>query len=115
MRHSLKFFLILFLGSKLITLGEDWPRWRGNSGDGTWDGPNLMKELPNRIKEGNTKYPGYSGVTVANGLAYLLDKPSENGEQERFRVNVNSGELVWEYLYTVNYANWTTEKVQGRR
>ena len=68
-----------------------------------------MKELP---KSGLKKcwqykvFPGYSGVTVANGLAYLMDKPpAKNGEQERvICVNVNSGELVWEYLYPVNYA-----------
>ena len=109
MKHSLKFFLILFLGSELITCGEDWSRWRGNSGDGTWDGPNLMKELPESGLKKCWQYkvsPGYSGVTVANALAYLMDKPSgENGEQERvICVNVNSGELVWEYVYPVNYA-----------
>ena len=50
--------------------------------------------------------PGYSGVTVANGLAYLMDKPAvnEDGEVERvICIDIENGELVWEFSYPVSY------------
>ena len=46
--HEKKVFSIrfsLFLQS-LFSDGDDWPKWRGLKGNGTWAGPPIMKELP---------------------------------------------------------------------
>ena len=69
-----------------------------------------MKELPAGGLKKNWQLkvsPGYSGVTVADGLAYLMDKPKlqRKGEVERVLcINIDNGEVLWEYSYEVNYA-----------
>ena len=58
--------------------GEDWWKWRGSNGDGTWQGPNIDKELSDGGLQRIWKvkvHPGYSGVTTRNGLIYLMDRP----------------------------------------
>ena len=81
------FYFLLFL-QPLFPDGENWPKWRGSKGNGSWEGPVIMKELPvNGLKKNwqINVFPGYSGVTVKDGLAYLMDKPKleKKGEVER--------------------------------
>ena len=108
-KRFLAFVFLLFLQS-LFSYGDDWPKWRGLKGNGTWAGPPIMKELPAGGLKKNWQLkvsPGYSGVTVADGLAYLMDKPKlqRKGEVERVLcVNIEHGEVLWEYSYEVNYA-----------
>jgi outer membrane protein assembly factor BamB len=104
-------FCLLLLFAQWELEGEDWPRWRGSQGNGTWSGPDLSRTLPSDGLNLKWKLPissGYSGVTASNGLAYLMDKPSirELGEQERVLcVDIETGKLVWEYKYFVEYKN----------
>lgn len=35
---------------RLDSLGEDWPRWRGPRGDGSWNGPKLSEHWPAELK-----------------------------------------------------------------
>ena len=108
-KRFLAFVFLLFLQS-LFSDGDDWPKWRGSKGNGTWAGPPIMKELPAGGLKKNWQLkvsPGYSGVTVADGLAYLMDKPKpqRKGEVERVLcINIEHGEVLWEYSYEVNYA-----------
>ena len=103
------FYFLLFL-QPLFPDGENWPKWRGSKGNGSWEGPVIMKELPvNGLKKNwqINVFPGYSGVTVKDGLAYLMDKPKleKKGEVERVLcIRIDNGEVLWEYSYKVNYA-----------
>lgn len=90
-------------------IGEGWPRWRGSLGNGTWSGPDLLREIPTGGLELKWKLPiapGYSGVTVADGMAFLMDKPNASGKEEQERVlcvDVDTGKLAWSFTYPVDY------------
>ncbi len=48
-------------------IGEDWPRWRGPRGDGTWNGPKLSDHWPKGELRLRWRQPiggGYAGVAV---------------------------------------------------
>ncbi|MEC8421017.1 MAG: PQQ-binding-like beta-propeller repeat protein [Verrucomicrobiota bacterium] len=102
-------FLFSSVVIHIFGVEQDWPRWRGLWGDGTWDGPKLKKDLSVdglKMRWKKQVSPGYSGVTVANGLAYLMDKPpiTKGREVERvICIDVENGELVWEFSYSVTY------------
>lgn len=107
----MKFSCLLFLTALFVPIfGEDWPEWRGPRGDGTWEGPSVSKFLP---KDGlkriwKTKIsPGYSGVTVKNGLVYLMDRPSLTPEPNIERVlclDAKSGKKIWTFSYPSFYS-----------
>lgn len=106
MRRWVVLLGICFSASSLAQ-AEEWPRWRGVRGDGTWRGPEIAESVP---ESGLTKVwehdigGGYAGVTVANGLAYLCDRVKEPQELERIRCyDAQSGELKWSYDYPVQY------------
>ena len=89
--------------------GEDWWKWRGPNGDGTWHGPNITKDLPDgglkRIWKAKV-HPGYSGVTTRNGLIYLMDRPPKEkfGEVERVLCfDAQMKRIKWEYSYQSKY------------
>jgi outer membrane protein assembly factor BamB len=92
-------------------LGEDWPRWRGPRGDGSWLGPEIAKELPENGLERvwkSTLYPGFSGVTVHGNRVYTMDRPSveEFGEMERVVcLNALDGKVLWKFTYPSEYGN----------
>ena len=75
----------------LNVMAEDWPRWRGVRGDGTWLGPKIIQELP----EGGLRRvwkaplnPGYSGITVKGarvGLFRDIDYPDYPEKSENHR------------------------------
>jgi len=108
MRLVVLFSLIFFMVS---LLGEDWPRWRGPRGDGTWFGPEIAKELPDNGLERvwkSTLYPGFSGVTVKGNRVYTMDRPpvEEFGEMERVVCfNALDGIALWDFAYPSEYGN----------
>lgn len=54
---------------------EDWPRWRGPRGDGTWNAPKLPEAWPAGGLRTVWKQPvggGYAGVTAADGRVFVL-------------------------------------------
>jgi outer membrane protein assembly factor BamB len=108
MRLVVLFSLIFFMVS---LLGEDWPRWRGPRGDGTWFGPEIAKELPDNGLERvwkSTLYPGFSGVTVKGNRVYTMDRPpvEEFGETERVVcLNALNGNVLWDFRYPSEYGN----------
>ena len=68
---------------------EDWPRWRGPRGDGSWNGPKVSERLPEKGLERIWKHdlnPGYSGVTVS-GTAFTpwtVHPPTSLGKRKGF-------------------------------
>jgi len=88
---------------------EDWPRWRGPRGDGTWRAP----PLPERWPEGGPPVVwrreiggGYAGISVADGRVITMDRQTEPREVERvlcFRPE--NGQLLWQHVYPVKYGD----------
>ena len=102
-------FPLIFLMVSL--LGEDWPRWRGPRGDGSWLGPEVAKKLPsNGLKRvwKSPLNPGYSGITVLGNRVYTMDRPpvEKFGEMERvICLNALDGKVLWEFTYPSEYGN----------
>ena len=89
------------------TPGEDWPRWRGPHGDGTWTETGLLKEFSGPSLEPVWRVEvssGYSGPTVAGGLVYLTDRIDEPDEVERVLCfDAEDGSPIWEHEYDCRY------------
>lgn len=92
----------------LPTSGEDWPRWRGRQGEGTWHGPLLLTSWP----EGSLKRVwkqviggGYGGVSVVDGRVYVMDRQLVPDEVERVLCfDAVGGDLLWSHSYQVDYS-----------
>jgi len=86
---------------------EDWPRWGGPRGNGTWRGPKLVETWPDaglRVEWSRAVGGGYGGVSVADGRVHLMDRQTEPREVERILCfGASSGELLWHYDYPVTY------------
>jgi outer membrane protein assembly factor BamB len=116
-------FLLLSLAISLSACpirSEDWPRWRGPRGDGTWNAP----PLPDKWPDGGPKVvwrkpigPGYAGITAADGRIYTLDleapiavrdkadgddgKP--DGVERVLCFEAATGRQMWSHKYQVKY------------
>lgn len=85
---------------------EDWPRWRGPRGDGSWQAPNLPEKWPEQLPVVWKQLlgPGYSGITVADGRAVTMDRPAEPENHERIVCfDASTGKQLWEHLYPASY------------
>ncbi|MEO1994708.1 MAG: SUMF1/EgtB/PvdO family nonheme iron enzyme [Planctomycetaceae bacterium] len=91
------------------TVGEDWPRWRGRRGDGTWRAPNLPETWPaNGLQRVWRREVGggYGGVTVTGGRVYLMDRQRTPQDSERVLCfDAVSGQPLWSHTYEVDYQN----------
>ncbi len=106
--------LTLTLAASAPALAEDWPRWRGPRGDGTWIGPELAQDWPAtglRTRWKAQLAGAYSGVTVAHGRAYTLDRPDPNQAQRQLErvlcFDLESGRLLWQHAYDADYGDLT--------
>jgi len=93
--------------SRALLRGEEWPKWRGPRGDGTWNGPKLPEKWPEAgLKRAWRKEigGGYAGVTVAGGRVYLFDRRKEPREVERIVCySADDGAELWTHEYPVEY------------
>lgn len=88
--------------------GEDWPRWRGPRGDGTWQAPPIPEAWPTggprqlwRAEVG----PGYSGISVAEGRVYTMDRPRGSEDERIVCFDAATGRLLWEHRYRAPYGD----------
>lgn len=111
----------VILTATLLTAGavaaEDWPRWRGPRGDGTWNAP----QLPDRWPAGGPKTVwrqpvggGYAGISVADGKVYTLDlcdpiRPTKgdepDGTERVLCYDAATGKPLWSHRYPVRYGD----------
>jgi outer membrane protein assembly factor BamB len=94
---------------------EDWPRWRGPRGNGTWNGPALPDKWPADGLKSVWKQPvggGYAGITVADGRVFTLDlidpvakaKDGEpDGTERVLCFDAVTGKLLWAHKHPVRY------------
>ncbi len=108
MRQQLLIFVLLATLPFSMTLGEDWPQWRGPNRDGVWDAKGIVDELPQEqlplvwsVEIG----AGYSGPTVANGRVYVMDRMTGNDKQtERILcLDSKTGSQLWVHEYDAPY------------
>lgn len=100
---------LLLCFSVTVAAAEDWPRWRGPSGDGTWNAPPLATVWP---KDGLPRVwqakvgPGYAGVAVAQGRVVTMDRPAEPADRERVVCfDADNGRLLWQHIYPAKYVD----------
>ncbi len=86
--------------------GEEWPRWRGPRGDGTWLGPKLPEKWPDggiKPKWKVTIGGGYSGVTVAERRVFVTDYQKSPEAERVLCFDADSGRILWKHEYPVTY------------
>ena len=88
---------------------EDWPRWRGVRGDGSWYGPALPDAWPESGLKLVWKQPiggGYSGISVVANRVYTMDRQTDPTERERLLCfSAVDGSLNWSVDIPVNYGD----------
>lgn len=86
---------------------EDWPRWRGPRGDGTWKGPPLPEKWPTGGLKVVWRQPiggGYAGVIVADGRTICVDYQPTPKQMERVLCfDADTGRELWSFAYPVKY------------
>jgi outer membrane protein assembly factor BamB len=101
--------LLICLLMHSTTVAEDWPRWRGPRGNGTWNAPRLSSTFPKQgLKQlwKRTIGGGYSGVTVAGDRVFVTDRMSEPKEIERINsFHLDTGQPAWQFSYRVAYGD----------
>jgi outer membrane protein assembly factor BamB len=92
---------------------EDWPRWRGPRGDGTWNAPAVPEKWP----EGGPPVvwqaplgPGYSGISVAGGRVYTMDRLKDSQEERIVCLDEKTGQPIWEHRHAADYKGLDYDK-----
>ncbi len=100
---------LFFLGliPDALAENEDWPRWGGPRGDGTWHCENVPEILDDGVIERVWRKEiggGYSGITAKEGRVYTMDYAKTPAERERVLCfDAKDGRLLWEHAYAVDY------------
>ena len=88
---------------------QDWPRFRGASGDGTWNPPSLPANLAGIQPRPLWKQKiggGFGGVTVSGGKVCLMDRQTKPEEAERILcLDTKTGSVKWEHRCAVAYGS----------
>jgi outer membrane protein assembly factor BamB len=97
----------LFLSCGAAVAAEDWPRFRGPTGEGVWDPPQLPTDLAKIEPRRRWAQPvgaGFSGVTVSGRRVYLMDRQKTPEEVERVVcLDEQSGRQLWVHEYPASY------------
>ena len=106
MKKLILFTFILF--TAFISFSQEWPDWRGENRDATWNEIGIVERFP--VAEMSPEWtvsvgPGYTGPTVANGKVYLMDRQEDPEPVERVLCfNAETGESVWQHIYGCVYS-----------
>jgi outer membrane protein assembly factor BamB len=93
--------------------GEDWPRWRGPRGDGTWNAPAVPEKWPESgppVVWQAPIGPGYSGISVSHGRVYTMDRLKDSQEERVVCLDEKTGQPIWEHRYTADYKGLDYDK-----
>ena len=103
--------LTLFLIASIFSLSsfsQEWPDWRGENRDGTWDETGIVEKFSAPVLEPEWTVsvgPGYTGPTVANGKVYLMDRLEDPKPVERVLCfDAEAGNPIWEHTYECIYS-----------
>ncbi|MDA1213822.1 MAG: SUMF1/EgtB/PvdO family nonheme iron enzyme [Planctomycetota bacterium] len=88
--------------------GEDWPRWRGIRGNGTWRAPRLPETWPEAGLQQAWRADlggGYGGISVSNGRVCVMDRQKEPMDVERILCfDATTGDVLWSHSWPVDYS-----------
>lgn len=105
MHRIATFLLLAFLAP--LSLADDWPQWRGPARDGVWADARLPERLPADGLPARWRRPlggGYSGIAVAGGRVYTMDRVKQPEERERVLcLDAATGKEIWKHEYPVSY------------
>ena len=81
------FGLISLVSASLFaqSQGQDWPRWLGPNGDGTWNESGIIDSFPESGPKVVWRVPingGYTGPAVADGRVVVMDWIAREKTQE---------------------------------
>jgi outer membrane protein assembly factor BamB len=100
--------LAFAIGAPDWAVADQWPRWRGPQGDGSWQGPTLPERWPDaglQVQWQSKLGGGYAGIAVVSGRVYTLDRQQEPTETEGILCfSADDGKLLWQHRYPVAYA-----------
>ncbi|HEV7401297.1 MAG TPA: PQQ-binding-like beta-propeller repeat protein [Chthoniobacteraceae bacterium] len=98
---------VTLCGLAALAQAEDWPQWRGPRRDGIWRETGVLEKFPAdglKVRWRAPVGPGYSGVVVADGRAYVSDCLLEPESVERVLCfDAADGKLLWTYVYPCRY------------
>src|SRR5262244_771530 len=82
---------------------QDWPRWRGASGDGAVTGFTAPKAWPDQLKQRwkITVGVGHSSPLVVGARVYLHSRQGENEVAAAY--DLNTGKTIWRDSYPAPY------------
>lgn len=106
-------FTLLTAAPPLLADDEQWPRWRGVHGDGTWDAPRLAEQFPDEglpVTWRQRIGPAYSGVTVADGRVYTMDRQTDPDLERILCFDAETGEKLWAHAYEADYGDMAYDK-----
>lgn len=101
-----KTYLTLLAFAWAVPAPADWARWRGPDADGSWP------QAPTIALEGGLDFDwrqriggGYSGITVADGLVYTMDRQGDtpNVKERVLCLDADTGEEKFAIVYPANY------------
>ena len=92
-----------------MTAADEWPQWRGPTGDGVWREQGIVSDLPDPSLPLRWRVDissGYSGPTVADGRVYVMDRVASPTQIERVHCFAwQTGERLWSHEYERAYRN----------
>ena len=98
-------YLILTFFTLTILVAAAWPKFRGPSGEGRWECPNLPLELDQAKKIWKKEIGGgYSGITISGDKVFTMDRPSKKNKERVLCYNAEDGKLIWTHEYDANYS-----------
>ncbi len=130
----LAILLIPALNAAEQASSPSWPVFHGPKGDNISTDTGLLKSWPEGGPKllwktetlGNTEFPGYSGVTVADGMLFTTGNAKTDGQTDKdahsyvFALDAATGKQLWQYdngpAWTGHYpGDRSTPTVDGDR
>ncbi|MEQ1859592.1 MAG: PQQ-binding-like beta-propeller repeat protein [Chthoniobacteraceae bacterium] len=91
----------------LPVFAQDWPRFRGPDGDGSWNPQRLPTDLASIKPRQLWKQSiggGFGGVTISDGRVFVMDRQTTPENVERVLCfDARTGKPLWEHRYGVDY------------
>ena len=120
MRYVFQAAFVSILWIVPTALADDWPQWLGPQRDGVWHETGIVQEFPSDGLHVKWRVPiglGYAGPAVVGDKLFVMDYQQVDGEVENapdhivdfegvervLCLNVESGEVEWEYQYPRDY------------
>jgi len=89
-----------------VTLGDDWPQWRGPLRDGVWREDGIVERFDAeglKIRWRTGISGGYAGPAVADGRVYVTDRRKRKNTERVMCLDERTGKVLWTHEYACKY------------